>query len=92
MLHTNQKFERCERRNNEVITLPFLCITLTSLEHLHNATFLMDLVSIASIDIRATQHYQSVCLSVVVKSNWANIQVLYSPVLYFPLFRKMEQS
>ena len=92
MQHTNQKFERCERRNNEAITLPFLCVSHTSLEHLHNVTFLMDLVSIASIDIHANQHYQSFCLSVVVKSNGTNIQVLYSPVLYFALFRKMEQS
>lgn len=54
MPHTNQKSERCDRRNNEAITLPLTCNTFTNLTHLRNATAsLMDLASTSNIQYRS---------------------------------------
>lgn len=60
MLHTNPKSERCERWNNEVITLPFSFFPFTHLKHLHIATSLdlsLDPIWIQIIDIHAYQHH-----------------------------------
>lgn len=48
MLRTNQKSERCDRWNNEVITLPLTCNVFSNSAHLNNDTSLMDLGSISS--------------------------------------------